>query len=277
MTTQAFLLSAWNAAPFAAAGLAILVYLAANRFKPGKRFAIFMLGIVIFLAALASPLDALAQGYLFSAHMLEHMLLLMVVPLLWMLSLTPQSKETAPRRGIMAGMEKIGLFPALNWAAGVGAMWLWHVPALCNAATVSGPVRTFQVISLLLLGFAFWWPINGPRLDQRLVPWTGMLYLITACFTCILLGIWITFSPVAICSAFNVPVDRYGIMPLIRNQWNLSAATDQQIGGLIMWVPSCLIYLGGTLSLLARWSKMSNPASSASLLETNKNVGKNHG
>jgi len=64
----------------------------------------------------------------------------------------------------------------------------------------------------------------------------------------------ITFSPVEVCSVFAHPVDRLGVMPLVRDGWGLSVERDQQIGGLLMWVPAQLPYLG--LGIWLAWSSL---------------------
>jgi cytochrome c oxidase assembly factor CtaG len=110
-----------------------------------------------------------------------------------------------------------------------------------------------QYISLLLMGVAFWWPIIGPVSKQRLSPPGGIIYLFSACLGCTVLGIILTFAPVEVCSVYLHPPDRLGILPLIQNQWGLTPAKDQQLGGLLMWVPACLIYFGGIIVLIARW------------------------
>jgi cytochrome c oxidase assembly factor CtaG len=132
-------------------------------------------------------------------------------------------------------------------------MWLWHAPLLCDVATRSGAVHRFQQISLVVLGLAFWWPILAPREASRLAPLGGVLYLFTACTACTLLGIAITFSPIEVCSVFAHPVDRLGILSLLRGGWGLTPERDQQLGGLLMWVPACLVYAIGILGILARW------------------------
>jgi len=138
-------------------------------------------------------------------------------------------------------------------------MWLWHAPMLCNAAVANVWVHRLQYGSLLGMGFAFWRPIIGPRLGQRLSPLAGMIYLFSACLGCTILGIIITFAPVAVCSIYRHPVDRLGILPLLQNQWGLTPAKDQQLGGLLMWVPACLIYFTGILGLFARWHGEADP------------------
>jgi cytochrome c oxidase assembly factor CtaG len=142
--------------------------------------------------------------------------------------------------------------PVVTWGLGVGAMWLWHEQTLCNAASQSALVHRVQELSLLGLGTAFWWPILAPREESRLPPLSGVAYLFTACVACTLLGVLITFSPVEVCSVFAHPVDRLGVMPLLREGWGLTAEKDQQVGGLLMWVPACLVYGVGILGVLAR-------------------------
>ena len=204
--------------------------------------------MVFFLTLWRSPVDALADGYLFSAHMLQHLLLLLIVPGLIVAGL-PAGPVSGP--GDKAG--RILLRPWGTWLLGVGGMWLWHAPALCNAAVSNLWIHRLQYGSLVLMGIAFWWPIIGPQTRRRLPAPMGMLYLFCACLGCTTLGIIITFSPVEVCSVYLRPPDRTGILPLIREQWGLTPAKDQQLGGLLMWVPACLVYFSGILGLLARW------------------------
>jgi cytochrome c oxidase assembly factor CtaG len=131
-------------------------------------------------------------------------------------------------------------------------MWLWHAPALCNAATTLKAVSVIQTTSLLLMGSVFWWQVLAPRDADRLSPLAGIAYLFTACTACSVLGIILTFAPVSICPVYDQPVDRLGILGAIR-QWGLTSERDQQVGGLLMWVPMCLIYLTAILAQLVRW------------------------
>jgi len=197
------------------------------------------------LLTLMSPLAALAQGYLFSAHMLQHILLLLLMPALALLAL-PASTRMPPRLARL-------LHPAVCWACGVGAMWVWHAPALCDAAADSRAIAAVQTLSLLVLGAAFWWQVLAPSESQRIAPLRGVIYLFTACAACTVLGIIVTFSPVTVCRAYLHPVDRLGIASMIEGAWGMTPQRDQQIGGLLMWVPMCLAYLGAILGQLARW------------------------
>jgi cytochrome c oxidase assembly factor CtaG len=147
-------------------------------------------------------------------------------------------------------------------------MWFWHVPAFCDAAASNELIHTLQTFSLLLLGILFWRPIVGPHIEERLSPLAGILYLFTACIACTLLGIWISFSPVSVCPVFMRPADP-GVLPLIQG-WGLSPASDQQIGGLLMWVPTCLVYLGAILFLLRRFYRQPGKVVSSASKEKRK-------
>jgi putative membrane protein len=252
MTVWRLLTSCWRLDPLA---LAAFVATAVASFLPsGVRFALRPLptgiALLVLVAALASPIGELAEGYLFSAHMLQHLLLVLIVPPLALLGVAPASRPRVPGRPHPLG--RLVSRPVVTWGLGVGAMWLWHERTLCNAATQNDIVQRVQELSLLLMGAAFWWPILAPRETSRLPPLPGVLYLFTACVACTLLGILITFSPVEVCSVFAHPVDRLGIMPLVRDRWGLTAERDQQVGGLLMWVPACLVYGAGILVTLGR-------------------------
>lgn len=264
MSTREFLVSMWPVHPAAVLGACALAFVYVWRWRVSgrsnlQRAGFLSVAIVLFLLILDSPLEALSNGYLFSAHMLQHLLLQLVVPpfLLWAWTSTelraPAEPKSANEQGAWHRAARVLTKPFPSWLAGVGGMWFWHVPTLCNAATSNPVVRTMQVVSLLTLGTLFWMPIIGPDPRKHLPSLMGIMYLFTACVGCTLLGIIITFAPVSVCSIYVHPVDRLGILPLIQNGWGLTPAVDQQIGGLLMWVPACFIYLCGIIGLLARW------------------------
>ena len=246
MTTTQFILSGWtwNPVVLLTSAVALVIYVAA--FRDHRRIGWFGAALAVFLLTLLSPLNTLADGYLFSAHMAQHILLLLIVPALLLLSL-PQTLS-------LAAGPRIFSHPLVGWFAGVGAMWLWHAPALCNAAVASRPVHALQTVSLLVLGSVFWRQILAPREEERLSPPHAIFYLFSACVACSVLGIIITFSPVTVCSIYTMqPNDRLGMLQTIRTGWGFSPERDQQIGGLLMWSPMCLVYLTAILAQLARW------------------------
>ena len=246
MTTQQLFISAWNwnTAVLVLSSVVIVAYVWA--FGVSRRFFYLIVGLGVFVLTLVSPLNALADGYLFSAHMLQHILLLLIVPALLLMSL-PHWVSLGSRSWLLAN-------PFVGWTAGVGAMWLWHARPLCNAAVSSELVRAMQISSLLLLGAFFWRQILAPRDDERLSPPGAVLYLFSACVACSILGILITFAPVSVCPIYAQPrADSSGIAKLIQVNWGFTPEKDQQIGGLLMWVPMCFVYLTAIIAQLARW------------------------
>jgi putative membrane protein len=162
--------------------------------------------------------------YPFSAHVVEHLLLALIIPALLLLA-TP-----AFPLGRLAKLERVLGHPPVSWILGVGAMLLWHIPALFNAAMSSGALHVFETLSLLVTGVIFWWPILGPLRDRHLAPLGAVIYLFSACSSCTLLGAYLTFGPAV-----------------------LDARADQQLGGLLMWVPGCFVYLSAILLTVRRW------------------------
>jgi putative membrane protein len=241
----------WRSPAWLIALIATSVYVIVARRRRASlhQIGFFIASAAAFLIALASPLAALESRYLFSAHMTQHLLLLLIVPLCAMLAWPPPKRRVAtlwtrhqPRMPIWLG-----------WIAGVGAMWFWHIPALCTASMRSPLVFEIQTVSLIAAGAAFWWPVFCPVAIDRIQPHAAAGYLFAGCVGCSLLGIFVSFSPIAVCPLYAVPAGSPELVSLIREQWGLTHRIDQQIGGLLMWVPACMIYLGAILASLTSW------------------------
>jgi cytochrome c oxidase assembly factor CtaG len=90
------------------------------------------------------------------------------------------------------------------------------------------------------------------------------VYLLSGCIGCSLLGIYITFAPVSVCPLYAVGGGSEELMRLVHEQWGLTHRLDQQVGGLLMWVPACMVYLGAILVNLAAWYRVPQRAGAAS-------------
>ncbi len=235
----------WNWNPIVLGGCALAAGIVGWKFGRSARWGRFGAAVAVVLVALVSPLAALASGVLFSAHMTQHLLLLLIAPALLLLAL-PRScgreEGSTFRRRVM---------PALGWSAGIGAMWIWHVPALCDAAALNGGVRAVQTLSLLGAGLLFWSPILFPDERRRLGPAAGIGYLFTACVACTALGILLTLTPVEVCPAFGPGAAQAAGWAALRE--SVGYERDRQIGGLLMWVPMCSVYVAAILFELNRW------------------------
>ena len=244
MNLNRLLLEGWSANPWVLGGCSVFTLLFARAFGTRARWRWLIAALAVVVLALLSPLAALADGVLFSAHMTQHILLLLIAPGLLLLAL--------PRTFTLRVAHPLARrLPLLGWAAGIGAMWLWHAPALCNAAAVSGPVRALQTLSLLALGTLFWWPILAPAERDRLLPGHGVAYLFTACLGCSALGMILTLTPVEICSVYQAPLA--ASQPWADFRGLFSAQHDRQIGGLLMWIPMCSVYVAAIMLELSRW------------------------
>lgn len=246
MNTTQLLVSGWTFNPVVlVAGIgAAAIYLV--EFGAGRRFWWMAAAVATAFLALLSPVDTLARGYLYSAHMLQHTMLLLVVPAFFIMSLPRDIR--LPR-----ALSRALAHPFPCWMAGMGSMYFWHIPALCDAATIYRPVFAFETVSLLVLGTAFWWQLLAPSEQSRLSPPGAIIYLFGTCMACSALGIIVTFSPVSVCPVFLKPEDKLGLLHTIRGDWGMTSDKDQQLGGLMMWVPLCMVYLGAMFWQIARW------------------------
>ena len=238
---------------------ALVIYLWAFGARAGIHLVAFLGAIAIFLIATVSPIATLADGYLFSAHIVQHLLLLLLIPPLLIASLPRERVVAALRRPVPRFIQDTFGRAPMSWMLGLGTMWLWHIPVLCTASVTSTPAYVAQCATLLLAGFAFYWPVMHPVRSERLSPPAAIVYLFAGCLACTLLGILLTFAPVSACPVYMHPVDTLGILPLLHGQWQMTHAVDQQVGGLMMWIPACMVYLVAILAIARRWTSETVP------------------
>ena len=237
----------WDWEPSVVAGCSVLAiaYIAIVRRHGFVRAPYFLAGVALLLLDLVSPIDTLGDKYLFSAHVVQHFLLALVIPPLLLLGTPRWLAEAALQNATLRKLERLIGMPAVSWPLGVGTMLIWHVPALFNAALASDALHIFQHLSFLVTGTIFWWPVVGPLKDRHLPALGAVSYLFGACVCCSLLGACLTFGPIGFYPAYLSPPEA--------NPFGLDPKSDQQLGGLLMWIPGCFVYLSAILSVLARW------------------------
>jgi putative membrane protein len=246
--------SAWDWRPSVIAGCValLLAYGYALGFRFSKRAGFFVAGTYILFLTLVSPLDLLADHYLLSAHMLQHVALVLVVPPLWLLGIPREMAQNWLRWRAARSIERVVSAPPVAWSVGTGTIWLWHWPRLFNLALASEQVHIAEHLMLLVSATIFWWPVLGPIEELRLDPLTDVIYVLAACAAQTALGIAVMFTRVGIYPAYADPADPFRILPLLRDVWGITPAVDREIGGLVMWVPSCVLYLAFLLAAFAR-------------------------
>jgi len=246
----------WEFKPSVVVGCCALLafYVYASRGRFNRRSASWLAGVLLIFLALCSPLDELADTYLFSVHMAKHIVFVLVVPALLLSALPAEFFERALHHKTLRTAERFLRHAPVAWLAGIGCMLFWHIPPFFNAALASEPLHILEHLSLLVGGTIYWWPVLSPLRQTRLRPVPeGVAYLFTSCLACTAMGIGITFAPDLLYPAYAHPPDPAGVLAAIRGHWGISAAMDQQIGGLLMWVPGCLIYLTAIMAMFARW------------------------
>jgi putative membrane protein len=183
--------------------------------------------------AVASPLDALGERYLFSAHMVQHILLGDIAPLLVLLALSRVILRPATRR--LVRLERaLGRLahPALGIGVWLGLVYLWHVPALYDAALRDPVLHALEHASFFTAGLALWWPLIQPvPMRHRLTGLGSLAYIAVAKAGLAALGLYLVWST-------TVAYSFYESVPRI---WGLSAIEDQNVGGAIMMVEQSLV------------------------------------
>ncbi|HLA57917.1 MAG TPA: cytochrome c oxidase assembly protein [Puia sp.] len=227
------------------------------QFHLAKRSRYFIMGYLLIILSVASPLHFLGENYLMSAHMISHVLILLVAAPLLVLGIP----EDLHYKYLTTISELLVKHPWISWMSGVCIMWFWHIPSIFNhlsEGAYATILKDTQLISLVLSGIIFSWPVIGPVRDGRLSALNAVLYLSAACIFCSLLGLMITFAPSGVYTRYVHIEDHFGFLKWIRNQNGISVMVDQQISGLIMWVPGCLIYLTASMYLLMKWFREKN-------------------
>lgn len=213
----------------------------------------FALGWLALFVALVSPVHAWGQ-VLFAAHMTQHEILMLVaapllvlgrpliaflwaLPLNWSRSLGNLAKLRALNR-----VWRTFTIPLVAWLVHAVALWVWHIPLLFEAVLHHEAVHTAQHLSFLISALLFWWAlIHGPQ--GAMGYGAAVLYLFTTSIHSGVLGALITL-------AGSVWYPSY---VGLTSSWGLTPLEDQQLGGLIMWIPAGLVYVIAGLALFAGW------------------------
>jgi putative membrane protein len=201
-------------------------------------------GMLALLAALVSPIDGLGEDYLFSAHMVQHVLLGDIAPLLILLGLSRVIMRPATRR--LVRIER-GLGPLATPATGLvlwlALMYLWHIPALYDAAAEHAGVHLIEHLSFFAAGVALWWPLIQPvPMRRRLTGLQPVGYIGCAKAGLAALGLYLAWSSTAL-------YPYYEQTPRI---WGLTPVEDQNVGGVIMLAEQSLTLVLVLVALFIR-------------------------
>ena len=253
---------AWNLDPALVAGFVLTVW-AYRRGQPvgprrdvdTRRAWCFAGALLALGVALISPLDALSTA-LASAHMVQHMLLVLVAAPLLALSApastilrgTPLGVRRASgrwrrrlrlTRGNLRGLRH----PATVWLLHVGTLWFWHAAVPYDAALHNPLLHVVEHASFLVTALLFWRVVIGARSPERVPNGLGVLLVFGMAMQSVLLSVLLTFARAPWYSSYSTTTTPWGLAPL----------ADQQLAGVIMWIPAGLVYLAAALTLMATW------------------------
>jgi putative membrane protein len=247
-----------NFSPSIWGGIGLLVsgYLGAigpfqRRFKGAKpvrplQAAWFLSGALVLLIALASPLDELGDRYLFSAHMIQHMLLALIAPPLLLLGTPDWLARPVLHFNFIRKVAKVLTSPLAAYFLFNLIFLGWHIPALYELTLQNETIHIFEHLLFIFTGLLNWWPILSPLPElPRLSPPAQLLYLFLEGIPCTILGAVIVF-------ASGILIPSYASAPSI---FGLNPITDQQIAGLAMAMPGGMVYLGAMSAVFYRWLK----------------------
>lgn len=246
---------AWSPDPSVFGGsLALAVaYLAWLRRGLSTRAIVFLTGVAVMVFALVGPLDRIGELYLFSVHMVQHLILILVVPPLLLWGLPPQPTRGLLRVGAVRRVERVLGRPLVALPVAIVTLWGWHLPALYDLALRNESVHALEHLLFLATATMFWWPVLRPDAEHRLSPPAAMAYLFAGMASDAGLGIALTFSPTPLYGFYAHPPDPYGALPLVRETWRVSVLSDQQMGGLAMWIPGGIFYIVAILAEFGLW------------------------
>jgi len=204
----------------------------------------FWLGVLVIFLALVSPIDEIGDRYLFSMHMVQHLLLTMVGPPLLLLGTPEVVLKPIIRNRFVFPVARALAYPFVAFFLFNADFWLWHTPPLYNATLTNQNIHILEHVSFIVFAVINWWPIFSPMTRDlpRLSLGGQVLYLFLGGMPIVALGAGLTFAPPLYAPYIHAP-----------RVWGLSAATDQQLGGLIMWVPGNIIYIIIVSILFIRW------------------------
>ncbi|MCL4833541.1 MAG: cytochrome c oxidase assembly protein [Caldilineaceae bacterium] len=227
-----------------------------QRFANGWRLASYFAGLALLILALLSPIDVLS-GQLFAMHMIQHLLLVMVVPpLLWLAGPFATGLWALPRpmRLRIGGwfqqesrfrqLLRLTTQPGLSWLLFVGILFGWHDPTAYSLAQGNGWIHDLEHLSFFGSAMLFWWRVvgAGPHIHGKSSLLFRIGYVLGVVPPNMFLGVAIALAESPIYTYYLSVPRLYGI----------SVLDDQMIAGLIMWIPGSMMYIAAALVLVAR-------------------------
>lgn len=215
----------------------------------------FCLGLAVVLLSLNGPLHDLSDYYLFSIHMLQHLFLTLLLPPLLIAGTPGWLLEPLLRWRPLYLVARFITHPVVAALIYIVTLAIWHQAPYYDLMMRDHDVHIATHVMFIAAATIMWWPVMSPVPSlPRLSPGLGMLYLF-------LVGIPMQVIAALITLADSVLYPWYSVAP---RTWGLSPLEDQQLGGLLMWVPGNLWMFLAIGVLFFRWARDENRLSGGS-------------
>jgi putative membrane protein len=257
----------WHNEPFLTGGLILAGWLYAilagplrPRLAPGRpwpagKATMFYSGLVIFYLAVGSPLDQVAERFLLSAHMTQHMLIMYPVPLLMLLGTPSWMVDPFLSAPPFRGPLRLLLHPMTCALLSTGVISVWHAPFLYEWTLQDKLVHVGEHLMFLAVSFLYWWPLASPSTVFPRSSYAGrMLYIFGTEVAMIPVSAYVVFS-----SDILYPTYEYAPRLIA----GFSPADDQLMAGIIMKITGMAVSLGAMAYCFYKWSKASQAGQSA--------------
>jgi putative membrane protein len=232
---------AWSIHPSTVIGLAALaaIYLwRASRAKPeetvsGARKLSFFAALFVIFGSLNGPLHDLSDDYLFSAHMVQHLLLTLAMPPLLIAGTPGWMLRPLLRNRVLGAIARRVTRPLACFAIFNVVIAAWHLPELYNLAMANHNIHIIEHLMFMAAAVLMWWPLMSPLPELPRLAYPGqMLYCFLMSFPMSIVAVYVTMAD-------RVLYPAYASAPRISP---LSPMDDQMLGGLIMWIPGGLVF-----------------------------------
>ncbi len=208
--------------------------------------------------ALNGPLHDLSDDYLFSAHMVQHLVLTFLVPPLLLIGVPGWMLRPALRYPWVRTVARWLTRPTICFAVFNVIIAVWHLPPLYNLAMAHHPVHIFEHLLFMASATLMWWPLLSPLPELPRLAYPGqMLY-------CFLMSIPMSIVAIYVAMADHVLYPAYSSAPRL---WGFSPLEDQQIGGLIMWIPGGLFFYAVMTLVFIKWAARGEDSAAAAQVD----------
>jgi putative membrane protein len=215
---------------------------------PGWQIACFVAGLLVILLSLNGPMHDLSDYYLFSAHMLQHLLLTLLLPPLLIAGTPGWLLSPLLRRPAALRLARIITKPVVAAGLYTVTIAVWHLTPFYDLMMRSHDVHIVTHLMFMVTATIMWWPVMSPVPElPRLTPGVGMLYLFLVGIPMQLVAALITLSDDVLYPWYSAAPRTFGLTPL----------DDQVLGGLLMWVPGNLWMFLAIGVLFFRWARES--------------------